>query len=178
MFVRSYCRLPNSHTQRSRVHLWFHPRLLVRQIPLELGRRQVLDSMDGLPWVVHVHSVLQRGRVVEHHEAQLEVFETGLTVDKEHLEIRYEVFVYGTPYLDHSSLRCLHYGEPSHYNPYLLGFQRCLTQVDKLFNPFTLLAGPCLVLILIGKSTKPVDQGGYHLPWWCVTRRSLETIST
>lgn len=40
------------------------------------------------------------------------------------------------------------------------------TMVDKLFNPFTLLAGPVLVFVLMGKSTKPVDQGGYHLPWW------------
>ncbi|EEB95505.1 hypothetical protein MPER_05515, partial [Moniliophthora perniciosa FA553] len=38
--------------------------------------------------------------------------------------------------------------------------------VDKLFNPFTLLAGPCLVGYLIFKSTKSVQDGGYHLPWW------------
>ena len=50
-------------------------------------------------------------------------------------------------------------------------FSRSLTdtQVDKLFNPFTLLAGPCLVFLLMWKSTKPVDQGGYHLPWWLVS---------
>jgi len=40
------------------------------------------------------------------------------------------------------------------------------TMVDKLFNPFTLLVGPCLVAVLVWKSTKPIDQGGYHLPWW------------
>jgi len=40
------------------------------------------------------------------------------------------------------------------------------TMVDKLFNPFTLIIGPVLVAIVIWKSTKPVDQGGYHLPWW------------
>ncbi|KAL0957056.1 hypothetical protein HGRIS_003154 [Hohenbuehelia grisea] len=40
------------------------------------------------------------------------------------------------------------------------------TMVDKLFNPFTLLVGPCLVSVLIYKSTIPVEQGGYHLPWW------------
>ncbi|KAK1228326.1 hypothetical protein PQX77_008637 [Marasmius sp. AFHP31] len=40
------------------------------------------------------------------------------------------------------------------------------TMVDKLFNPFTLLAGPILVIYLISKSTKPVTEGGYHLPWW------------
>ncbi|KIY53419.1 glycosyltransferase family 2 protein [Fistulina hepatica ATCC 64428] len=40
------------------------------------------------------------------------------------------------------------------------------TMVDKLYNPFTLLAGPCLVSYLIYKSTIPVDKGGYHLPWW------------
>ncbi|RDB15602.1 hypothetical protein Hypma_004069 [Hypsizygus marmoreus] len=38
--------------------------------------------------------------------------------------------------------------------------------VDKLFNPLTLLVGPCLVSYLIYKSTIPVEQGGYHLPWW------------
>ncbi|OAX40903.1 hypothetical protein K503DRAFT_686565 [Rhizopogon vinicolor AM-OR11-026] len=38
--------------------------------------------------------------------------------------------------------------------------------VDKLFNPFTLLVGPCLVGYLVLKSTIPVEDGGYHLPWW------------
>lgn len=40
------------------------------------------------------------------------------------------------------------------------------TMVDKLFNPFTLLVGPCLVGYLVFKSTIPIDQGGYHLRWW------------
>ncbi|KIK69474.1 glycosyltransferase family 2 protein [Collybiopsis luxurians FD-317 M1] len=40
------------------------------------------------------------------------------------------------------------------------------TMVDKLFNPFTLLAGPCLVAYLVYKSTIPTESGGYHLPWW------------
>jgi cellulose synthase/poly-beta-1,6-N-acetylglucosamine synthase-like glycosyltransferase len=40
------------------------------------------------------------------------------------------------------------------------------TMVDKLFNPLTLLVGPCLVAYLVYKSTLPVDKGGYHLPWW------------
>lgn len=40
------------------------------------------------------------------------------------------------------------------------------TMVDKLYNPFTLLVGPCLVSYLLYKSTKPVTEGGYHLPWW------------
>ncbi|KAF8705924.1 Glycosyl transferase family 21, partial [Rhizoctonia solani] len=40
------------------------------------------------------------------------------------------------------------------------------TMVDKLFNPFTLLVGPVLVIRLCIQSTKPVAQGGYHLPWW------------
>lgn len=40
------------------------------------------------------------------------------------------------------------------------------TMVDKLFNPLTLLVGPTLVSYLIYKSTIPLDQGGYHLPWW------------
>lgn len=38
--------------------------------------------------------------------------------------------------------------------------------VDKLFNPFTLLVGPCLVGYLVWKSTFSVADGGYHLPWW------------
>lgn len=38
--------------------------------------------------------------------------------------------------------------------------------VDKLFNPFTLLVGPCLVGYLVWKSTIAVIDGGYHLPWW------------
>jgi len=42
------------------------------------------------------------------------------------------------------------------------------TMVDKLFNPFTLLVGPCLVATLLWKSTKSVENGGYHLPWWNV----------
>jgi len=42
------------------------------------------------------------------------------------------------------------------------------TMVDKLFNPFTLLMGPVFVGILVYKSTIPVEQGGYHLPWWNV----------
>jgi hypothetical protein len=40
------------------------------------------------------------------------------------------------------------------------------TMVDKLFNPLTLLVGPCLVAYLMFKSTLPVAAGGYHLPWW------------
>jgi len=40
--------------------------------------------------------------------------------------------------------------------------------VDKLFNPFTLLVGPVLVGIVVYKSTKPVADGGFHLPWWNV----------
>ncbi|KAF9062743.1 hypothetical protein BDP27DRAFT_1385085 [Rhodocollybia butyracea] len=40
------------------------------------------------------------------------------------------------------------------------------TMVDKLFNPFTLLAGLCLVASLVYKSTLPSEHGGYHLPWW------------
>lgn len=40
------------------------------------------------------------------------------------------------------------------------------TMVDKLFNPFTLLVGPCLVAVVMYKSTLPIDQGGYRLPWW------------
>ncbi|KZT04181.1 glycosyltransferase family 2 protein [Laetiporus sulphureus 93-53] len=42
------------------------------------------------------------------------------------------------------------------------------TMVDKLVNPFTLLAGPCLVAYVTYKSTIPVDSGGYHLPPWNV----------
>ena len=39
-------------------------------------------------------------------------------------------------------------------------------QVDKLFNPFTLLAGPFFVGYVVYKTTIPIDKGGYHLPWW------------
>jgi len=42
------------------------------------------------------------------------------------------------------------------------------TMVDKLFNPFTLLAGPALVGYVVYKSTIPTDKGGFHLPWWNV----------
>ncbi|KAI8992885.1 nucleotide-diphospho-sugar transferase [Trametes punicea] len=42
------------------------------------------------------------------------------------------------------------------------------TMVDKLFNPFTLLVGPVLVAYVVYKSTIPVQDGGYHLPWWWV----------
>ena len=42
------------------------------------------------------------------------------------------------------------------------------TMLDKFINPFTLLAGPALVTILIVKSTKAVEDGGYHLPAWYV----------
>ncbi|KAH9942536.1 glycosyltransferase like family 2-domain-containing protein [Epithele typhae] len=40
------------------------------------------------------------------------------------------------------------------------------TMVDKLFNPITLLAGPFFVGVVVYKSTIPVEQGGFHLPWW------------
>lgn len=40
------------------------------------------------------------------------------------------------------------------------------SMVDKFINPLTLLVGPCLVLYLIVKSTKEVENGGYHLPAW------------
>lgn len=40
------------------------------------------------------------------------------------------------------------------------------SMVDKFINPITLLIGPCLVMYLIVKSTKEVENGGYHLPAW------------
>jgi len=40
--------------------------------------------------------------------------------------------------------------------------------VDKLINPFTLLSGPVLVAVVIWKTTIPIEDGGYHLPWWNV----------
>ncbi|CEH18320.1 glycosyltransferase family 2 protein [Ceraceosorus bombacis] len=40
------------------------------------------------------------------------------------------------------------------------------SMVDKFINPLTLLVGPCLVAYLIVKSTRPVEDGGYHLPAW------------
>jgi cellulose synthase/poly-beta-1,6-N-acetylglucosamine synthase-like glycosyltransferase len=42
----------------------------------------------------------------------------------------------------------------------------CYTMIDKFINPLTLLVGPALVSYLLYKSTKPIDQGGYHLPAW------------
>ncbi|KDN42401.1 glycosyltransferase family 2 protein [Tilletiaria anomala UBC 951] len=38
--------------------------------------------------------------------------------------------------------------------------------IDKFINPLTLLVGPCLVGYLLYKSTKSVEDGGYHLPAW------------
>jgi len=38
--------------------------------------------------------------------------------------------------------------------------------VDKLFNPLTLLVGPCLVIYLCFQSTKATNDGGFRLPWW------------
>ncbi|KAM0748952.1 polysaccharide synthase [Meredithblackwellia eburnea MCA 4105] len=40
------------------------------------------------------------------------------------------------------------------------------TMIDKFLNPFTLLAGPCLVLYLCIKSFREKDSGGYNLPSW------------
>jgi hypothetical protein len=37
---------------------------------------------------------------------------------------------------------------------------------DKFINPFTLLIGPVLVILLCIRSTKPTSDGGYHLPVW------------
>lgn len=42
------------------------------------------------------------------------------------------------------------------------------TMVDKLINPLTLLVGPCLVIAVMVKSFRPVEEGGFHLPWWNV----------
>lgn len=42
------------------------------------------------------------------------------------------------------------------------------TMLDKLINPFTLLAGPVLIAYVTYKSTLPIEKGGYHLPWWNV----------
>jgi cellulose synthase/poly-beta-1,6-N-acetylglucosamine synthase-like glycosyltransferase len=42
----------------------------------------------------------------------------------------------------------------------------CYTMIDKFINPLTLLVGPILVIVLVVKSTKPIEQGGYHLPAW------------
>ncbi|KAL9932272.1 hypothetical protein V8E36_008751 [Tilletia maclaganii] len=40
------------------------------------------------------------------------------------------------------------------------------SMIDKFTNPITLLVGPCLVLYLCIKSTRAVEDGGYHLPAW------------
>jgi cellulose synthase/poly-beta-1,6-N-acetylglucosamine synthase-like glycosyltransferase len=46
-------------------------------------------------------------------------------------------------------------------HPYV-AYQMC----DKFINPFTLLIGPCLVLVLCLRASKPTKDGGYHLPVW------------
>ncbi|KAE8267437.1 hypothetical protein A4X09_0g4915 [Tilletia walkeri] len=40
------------------------------------------------------------------------------------------------------------------------------SMIDKFINPFTLLVGPCLVIYLCVKSTRTIEEGGYHLPAW------------
>ncbi|KAK4703960.1 hypothetical protein P7C70_g2256, partial [Phenoliferia sp. Uapishka_3] len=40
------------------------------------------------------------------------------------------------------------------------------TMIDKFLNPFTLLAGPCLVFYLCIKSLRENKDGGYNLPAW------------
>ncbi|KAH9919480.1 glycosyltransferase family 2 protein [Epithele typhae] len=42
------------------------------------------------------------------------------------------------------------------------------TMVDKLINPLTLLAGPVFVFYILYRSFIPVENGGFHLPWWNV----------
>ncbi|GJJ06405.1 hypothetical protein Clacol_000596 [Clathrus columnatus] len=46
-------------------------------------------------------------------------------------------------------------------NPYT-----AYTMVDKLFNPLTLLVGPCLIIYLCFKSAKGSGSDGFHLPAW------------
>lgn len=113
----------------------------------------------------NIHPMLQGSGVAEHDEAQLAVFEASLAMDSKHLEVGSEVFVHGASHLDRTSLCCLHYGESR--SPTLISATlTVILQLDKIFNPFTLLVGPCLVATLLWKSTKPIDEGGYHLPWW------------
>ena len=111
----------------------------------------------------HLCAVLSRGGAAEYDEAELEIFEAGATVDSEYVEVRLEKPVHGAVYLDRSSLCCLYHGMPL-----IMAWRLLLTvpQVDKLFNPITLLVGPCFVAYIIYKSTRPSDNGGYHLPWW------------
>lgn len=113
--------------------------------------------------------MLQGGRNPEHHETELEVLETSIAVDEKHMEERLALPFHGTVYLDGSPLRGLHYGNFDINSQVFFSAQPNL-QVDKLFNPFTLLVGPVLVAYVVFKSTKPVDEGGYHLPWWYVSR--------
>ncbi|KAH9823252.1 family 2 glycosyltransferase [Melampsora americana] len=40
------------------------------------------------------------------------------------------------------------------------------TMVDKVINPFTLLAGPCLVFYLMIRSSEGNAPNGFHLPAW------------
>jgi hypothetical protein len=48
-----------------------------------------------------------------------------------------------------------------HKHPYV-----AYSMIDRFINPFTLLAGPALVCVLLWKSTRAVEDGGYHLPAW------------
>ena len=43
----TYGRLPHPNPQRPRLSARLYARLLARQVPLEFGRRQVFDTMDG-----------------------------------------------------------------------------------------------------------------------------------
>ncbi|KAL0069994.1 hypothetical protein AAF712_002891 [Marasmius tenuissimus] len=100
---------------------------------------------------------------IKYDEAELEVPEAGSTLDTEYLAFGLEESIHGKAYLDNAPTFA--------FLPYLLRHSLLymlvgLQHVDKLFNPFTLLAGPILVIYLISKSTKPVTEGGYHLPWW------------
>lgn len=133
--------------------------------------------MDGLARMEHICSVLQRGRAAVNDEAELEILETSSEVDTQYVAFRFEEFIYGEAYLDVAPLRRLYNGRACFLifdvAMELTGF----LQIDKLFNPLTLLVGPCLVSYLMYKSTIPVDRGGYHLPWWYVLFPSLPSLA-
>jgi hypothetical protein len=119
--------------------------------------------MDGQSWVDDIYPVLQGSRTTQYNEAKLEVFKTGVTVDAKYMAIGLAVFIHGAPNMDFASIYRIHYGicRASVWDK-----TNCELQVDKLFNPLTLMVGPCLVIYLCFKSTKGARSDGFHLPAW------------
>jgi hypothetical protein len=85
------------------------------------------------------------------------------------MAVRYAITFHGTAYLDDTPICSIHNGKSRAVRLFCSTDGFASSQVDKLFNPFTLLAGPVLVAHVVYKSTIPTENGGFHLPWWCVS---------